>query len=122
FSKNIDLLDAHQWEIIILNYYPQLEKFYLNCYESINNDNQYPIYSGKINDFSSSFWIERQWIFYVEIKFLNIEYKIRPYNKKWYDDRNNSIINYSTNLTLNFIYDSIFEEIERTLTITKIYH
>ncbi|CAF1524429.1 unnamed protein product [Rotaria sordida] len=122
FSKNIDLLDAHQWEIIILKYYPQLEKFYLNYYESINNDNQYPIYSGKINDFSSSFWIERKWIFYVEINFLNIEYKIRPYNKKWYDDRNNNIINYSTNLTLKFIDDSIFEEIERTLTITKIYH
>ncbi|CAF3530126.1 unnamed protein product [Rotaria sp. Silwood2] len=101
FSKNIDLLDAHQWEIIILNYYPQLEKFYLNYYESINNDNQYPIYSGKINEFSSTFWIERTWIFYVEINFLNIEYKIRPYNKKWYDDRNNNIINYFTNLTLN---------------------
>ncbi|CAF1167279.1 unnamed protein product [Rotaria sordida] len=33
-----------------------------------------------------------------------------------------SVINYSTNLTLKFIYDSIFEEIERTLTITRIYH
>ncbi|CAF0898109.1 unnamed protein product [Rotaria sp. Silwood1] len=122
FSKNIDILDAYRWEIIILNYYPELEKFYLNYYESINNDNPYPIYCGKINEFSSSFWIQKKWIFYVEIKFLNIEYKIRPYNEKWYDDRSNNIINYSTNLTLKFIYDSILKEIERILTITNIYH
>ncbi|CAF1148836.1 unnamed protein product [Rotaria sp. Silwood1] len=72
-----------------------------------------PIYCGKINEFSSSCWIERKSIFYVEIKFINIEYKIRSYNKKWYDDINNNIINYSTNLTLKFLYDSILREIEQ---------
>ncbi|CAF3327288.1 unnamed protein product [Rotaria socialis] len=122
FSKNINFLDAHRWERIILSYYPQLEKFYLNYYECINNGNQHPINCGEINEFSSSFWIERKWIFYVEIKFMNIEYKIRPYNKKWYHDTNNNIINYSTNLTLTFIYDSILKDIELTLTVTKIYH
>ncbi|CAF1082188.1 unnamed protein product [Rotaria magnacalcarata] len=58
---------------------------------------------------------------------MNIEYKIRPYNKKWYHDTNNNIINYSTNLTSTFIYDSILKELnmlclmKSTSKIAKVY-
>jgi hypothetical protein len=45
----------------------------------MSNDNQYEIYSGQVNQFSSSFWIERKWIFDVEIKFVDVVYIIRPY-------------------------------------------
>ena len=62
-----------------LNNFPQLEKFYSTYYDRMNNNNEYPIYTGQINQFSSSFWIQRKWIFDVEIKFMNIEYIIRPY-------------------------------------------
>jgi hypothetical protein len=78
-SEDITFLDAHRWEKLILHNFPQLEKFYLICYDRRDNDNQYPIYSGQANQFSSSFWIQRKLIFDVEIKFTYIGYIIRPY-------------------------------------------
>ncbi|CAF3898435.1 unnamed protein product, partial [Rotaria sp. Silwood1] len=64
-SENIVFLDAHRWEQFISYYYPQLEKFYFTYYDRIDNDNQYEIYSQRIIQFSSTFWIKRQWIFHV---------------------------------------------------------
>jgi hypothetical protein len=54
-SKNIIFLDAYQWERLILQYYPQLEKFYFIYCDRLDNDNQYQIYTGRSNQFSSSF-------------------------------------------------------------------
>jgi hypothetical protein len=78
-SQNVIFLDAHRWEQLILNYYPQLEKFYFTYYDRVNSDDQYPIYSGQVNQFSSSFWIERKWIFDVQIDNTDIKYMIHPY-------------------------------------------
>lgn len=77
-SQNIIFLDAHRWEQIISRYYPQLEKFYFIYYDRMDNDNQYQIYSGGLNLFSSSFWIERKWIFNIEINNTDIKYMIYP--------------------------------------------
>jgi len=57
-SKNIIFLDAYQWERLILQYYPQLEKFYFTYYDHLDNDSQYQIYTERSNKFSSSFWIQ----------------------------------------------------------------
>jgi hypothetical protein len=78
-SKNIIFLNFHRLEKLILHYYPQLEKFYFTYYDRMNNDNQYEIYSGRVNQFSSSFWIERKWIFDVKIDNTWIKYIIYPY-------------------------------------------
>jgi hypothetical protein len=78
-SKNIIFLDASQWERLILQYYPQLEKFYFIYYESLDNNSQYQLYYGQINSFSSSFWIERKWIFNVKIDNTEIKYMVYPY-------------------------------------------
>ncbi|CAF0884045.1 unnamed protein product [Rotaria sordida] len=128
-SQNIIFLDAHRWEQLILHYYPQLEKFYLTYYDGINNNNQYPIYTGPVNQFSSSFWIQRKWIFYVKIDNTNIKYSIYPYKKTWYNYIDDNNIEYSTSTSLIFTnlrtwsYDEmIFEQIKRVLTITQIYH
>jgi hypothetical protein len=67
-SNDITFLDAHRWEQLISHYYHQLEKFYLSYYDRMGNGNQYPIYSGSINSFSSSFWIERKRIFKAQIE------------------------------------------------------
>jgi hypothetical protein len=40
---------------------------------------KYPIYPGGQNQFTSSFWIERQWTFEAEIIDESINYFIRPY-------------------------------------------
>jgi len=74
-SKNIIFLDAHRWEQIILNSYPQLEKFYFT-YSDRNTDQ---IYSGSINPFSSSFWIQRKWVFKVQIEGTEVRYLVYPH-------------------------------------------
>ncbi|CAF3010006.1 unnamed protein product [Rotaria sp. Silwood2] len=128
-SQNIIFLEAHRWEQLILHYYPQLEKFYLTYHDGINNNNQYPIYTGPVNQFSSSFWIQRKWMFHVKIDNTYIKYSIYPYKKTWYNYIDDNKIEYSTSTSLiftNFLtwsYDEmIFEQIKRVLTITQIYH
>ncbi|CAF3670838.1 unnamed protein product [Rotaria sp. Silwood1] len=130
-SKDISFLHACRWKQSILNYFPQLEEFYLIYNDDDDDDDEqnYPIYTERPNQFSSSFWIERQWLFEVEIKDISIKYTIRPYSKGWYYETNDNIIDCSTfiNLTFECIPDSIFDEerskeIERVLTITKIYY
>jgi len=78
-SEDITFLDAHRWEQLILNHFSQLEKFYLMYDDHINNEQKYPMYTGRSNQFFSSFWFERQWLFEAHIKYTNIEYTIRPY-------------------------------------------
>ncbi|CAF2123652.1 unnamed protein product [Rotaria magnacalcarata] len=128
-SQNIIFFDAHRWEQLILHYYPQLEKFYLTYYDGINNNNQYPIYTGPVNQFSSSFWIQRKWIFHVQINGIYNKYMIYPYKKTWYNYIDDNNIEYSTSTSLIFTHfltssydEMIFEQIKRVLTITKIYH
>ncbi|CAF3731105.1 unnamed protein product [Rotaria sordida] len=132
-SNDITFLHAYRWEQLILKNFPQLEKFYFIYDDLLDNEEKYPRFTGRSNQFSSSFWIERQWLFEAEIKDTDIEYTIRSYSKRWYDDMEDNIVNryvkYSTftNLTFECIPSSMFEEvmpkeIERVLTITKIYH
>ncbi|CAF4965151.1 unnamed protein product [Rotaria sp. Silwood1] len=132
-SKDITFLDAYRWEQLIFNYFPKLEKFYLFYDDQVDNEQEYPIYTGGMNKFSSSFWIKRQWLFEVEISGTHIEYIIRPYSKRWYDDIEHDIVNCSvehstfTDLTIEpmpcYVFENVvFKAIERILTITHIYH
>ncbi|CAF4393554.1 unnamed protein product, partial [Rotaria sordida] len=80
----------------------------------MDNNNQYLIYTGRVNQFSSSFWIQRKWIFHV---------------KQCYDYIEDDNIKYSTApslmlaIDLNGLYlEMLFERIKRVLTITQIYH
>jgi len=50
----------------------------------MDNNDQYPIYSGGLNQFSSSFWIERKWIFKAEAEGTDIKYLVYPY--RYIDD------------------------------------
>jgi hypothetical protein len=77
--EDITYLNANRWEKIILQYLPQLEEFYFQYFESLDDEDEYPVYSEGLNQFSSSFWIKRQWIFDVEIVRREIIYLIRPY-------------------------------------------
>jgi len=134
-----------------LQYYPESEKFYFTHCDGLDNDNQYQIYTGRSNPFSSSFSIQRKWIFGVKIDSTEIKYTIYPYryiekfllqnkdnfyfssSKKWYDTTKDNVVTCSvehftfTNLTLEYILDFIFEnavekQIEHVLRITQIYH
>ncbi|CAF1479062.1 unnamed protein product [Rotaria sordida] len=107
-SNDITFLHAYRWEQLILKNFPQLEKFYFIYDDLLDNEEKYPRFTGRSNQFSSSFWIERQWLFEAEIKDTDIEYTIRSYSKRWYDDMEDNIVNryvkYSTFTNLTFEY------------------
>jgi hypothetical protein len=68
-------VNAHRWEQLILHYFSGLEKFYLKYFDFLYNDLQ----SRTVNQFVSSFWLERQWIFEAETESELTIYSIRPY-------------------------------------------
>jgi hypothetical protein len=59
-SQDIVFLSAYRWEQLIIKSLPQLEEFHLRYYERVDGKYKYPIYLGGANQFTSSFWIERQ--------------------------------------------------------------
>jgi hypothetical protein len=79
YGQDIAFLNAHQWENLILRTFPQLEEFYLRYHDEVGDEYEYPAYPQGPNQFSSSFWIERQWTFEAEIVGESIIFSIRPY-------------------------------------------
>ncbi len=138
--QDINYLVANRWEKLILQCLPQLEKFYLEYDEYTDDDFEFPTYPGELNQFTSSFWIERQWIFEAEITSEYMKYSIHPYRytekrlvyeidyllsfrKRWYEFE----VSKSARLTLAYIIvdevdQVISEEIERVLNVEQIYH
>ncbi|CAF2975458.1 unnamed protein product [Rotaria sp. Silwood2] len=132
-SEDINYLDAILWEQLILKYMPQIEKFDLRYYETIYEDFESPTYFNEPHHFSTSFWIERQWIFEAEISGSAIIYAIRPYKKRWYeymeDDIDKSSIEFSESIRLSITYnlleesyESLIMDINRVLNVTLIHH
>lgn len=77
--EDITYLDASRWKEIISKYFSQLEKFYLKYYASRGNSSPTRLYRGTVNQFASSFWIKRQWIFEVQRDLEFITYSVQPY-------------------------------------------
>jgi hypothetical protein len=77
--EDIDYLDAYRWERFLLQNLPELERFYLKYSAHFATNYATPMYFGKQNQFSSSFWLERQWVLEIEIDFENLIYSIHPY-------------------------------------------
>jgi hypothetical protein len=148
-SEDIAYLNARRWEEFILQDLPQLEKFSLQYYEWIDDDEEHEskINFGGSNPFLSSFWIERQWLLDVEIEGENIIYSIGPYKyivknfskinqfisfrKRWYEQPNvgNSTMEFSksSRLSLSYIpssesYQLLIMHIENILNVTQIHH
>jgi hypothetical protein len=145
-------LDANRWEKLILNKLPQLEKFYLKYSAYFKENYQTPMYFGKRDQFSSSFWLERRWMLDIETEFENLIYSIRPYKyarnkcvtlnffflfrKRWYEydtqyKMKNSFdqLSKSTRLTIDNACPeqwtktkSLSDYINHALTVTQIYH
>jgi hypothetical protein len=66
-SNDKTYLNAKRLEQLILQYFPQLEKFHLEYNIWFVNDSTSEMYIDKLNEFFSSFWIERQWMINAEI-------------------------------------------------------
>jgi hypothetical protein len=91
YYDDVTYLNGHRWEQLILQSLPQLEEFYLKYHEYReyhNYEDESLQYLGEPNQFTSSFWMARQWIFETEIDIFNIIYSVRPYryiNKMFLD-------------------------------------
>jgi hypothetical protein len=89
--QDITYLYGYRWEELIQEYLPQLENFSLKYIEYIDEDFVFPVYLEELNQFSSSFWIERQWIFETEIDYEHILYSIRSYKYVWVTETFSSV-------------------------------
>ncbi|CAF3862441.1 unnamed protein product [Rotaria sp. Silwood1] len=127
-TNDITYLDGYRWEQLILNCFPQLEKFYFIYNEQFKNAENSLLFPGKQNQFSSAFWIERKWLFEVEINYPYIQYTIRPFSNRWYHYPKYNIEHSTVNcltfesfLQYTFI-ETIFKKIQYILTVTQIYY
>ncbi|CAF4646210.1 unnamed protein product, partial [Rotaria sp. Silwood2] len=84
---NIAYLDASRWQRLIEHYMYHLSIFDFEHLMRIENVENIQVYHAIINQFVSSFWIERQWFFahqhcsqYGRMKF----YSTQPYRRKQY--------------------------------------
>jgi hypothetical protein len=76
----IPLIYMLRWKQLIQDYFPQLNKFYLTYFNHRYNDNhQDEICSKELNEFYSSFWIERKWVLNIEIDENYIKFRIHPF-------------------------------------------
>jgi len=75
---DITYLNTHRWEQLIIKHMPQLRKLYLTHRQS-EIDLEDISLSELVNQFTSSFWIERQWFLECMIDCTGIHYSIRPY-------------------------------------------
>jgi hypothetical protein len=63
----------------------QLETFYLKFNETNDEDVRDGDYLWPDDQFISSFWLERNWIFQAEIHTATIIYSIYPHRKTWHE-------------------------------------
>ncbi|CAF3806063.1 unnamed protein product [Adineta steineri] len=96
YTDDMNYLHAFRWENLLLKHLPNLEEFYLKSITTFENNHQPSIYQGKINEFFSSFWCQRQWILEINIDSNEIIYYIHSHKKRWYEfnieEKNNSTI------------------------------
>ncbi|CAF1122191.1 unnamed protein product [Adineta steineri] len=119
-AKDMNYLNADRWEKFILKYLSQLEKFHLICefHGSCRRSTS--------NSFNSSFWIERQWIFEIEINLDIFIYSIHPYKKRWFEyDSQYTMINSSKFMQIILTITCYTDEwyyLRRILTAGEVYH
>ncbi|CAF3933206.1 unnamed protein product [Adineta steineri] len=127
---DMSYLSARRWEHFLQENLSQLEKFYFKKTVYFSENNQTPMYFGEKNEFNSTFWIERRWIFKVENDFENLIYSIEPYKKKWYEyGSKSSQLSKSVEFEIHDVSPEqwrksikINDHIYHALTITQIYH
>ena len=78
-STDKSFLDADRWERFILENIPLLSKFIYHYIDIINQNFKISPYHLLINRFTSSFWIDRKWIFKILVEDDKLIYLVRPY-------------------------------------------
>jgi hypothetical protein len=65
-SENLEYLSAERWQKLILEYLPHLRKFKFAYEEKVFENFQLNFSHEQMKQFTSSFWIERQWYFGIQ--------------------------------------------------------
>ena len=76
---NGDFLDSYRWERLIEKHITQLNRFVLNHTELFDQDFHLDPVHRLIKAFTSSFWVDHQWIFRLSIQQNQLTYLIIPY-------------------------------------------
>lgn len=77
--KDGSYLDATRWKQLILQDLPQLKEFEFKYYRYASDDEVERSSYDEHNRFTSSFWLQRQWIYEVTIDDEQFIYSISPY-------------------------------------------
>ncbi|CAF4767387.1 unnamed protein product, partial [Rotaria sp. Silwood2] len=72
-------LNADRWERFISKNMTSLIKFIFRYSDTIDDEFEINFYHSLINRFTSSFWIDRKWIFKLLTKDDELIYSISPY-------------------------------------------
>ncbi|CAF1074655.1 unnamed protein product [Adineta steineri] len=113
--QNRTYLDGNRWEQLIKEYMPQLEKFYFNFTQDIDDDREINLSDstdGFINRFNSPFWSERKWVREIEVYCESMVFSIHPYKKEWIDLREHT--NIDTYSKQNSTKDNYISNREKT--------
>lgn len=79
FSNDIDYLNAYQWEQLISKHFLHLQTLHFLYDGDLDHVIQSFEYLQPTNQFTSSFWTERRWMFQVDILSNNINFSIHPH-------------------------------------------
>ncbi|CAF1131356.1 unnamed protein product [Adineta steineri] len=78
-------LDADRWKRLIENYIPNLQEFIYEYPGYEYNDYETTSLDTNFNQFISPFWMNKGWIFELEINNKEISFSIHPHKKIWFD-------------------------------------
>jgi hypothetical protein len=77
--EDIDYLDTNLWEVFLIQDLSYLDKFYFKYITRCQKYYETSMILGKRDQFLSTFWLQRQWILEMDIKYEKLIYSIRPY-------------------------------------------
>ncbi|CAF4112403.1 unnamed protein product, partial [Adineta steineri] len=84
-GANKAYLDANRWQRLIKKYIPNLHKFIYEYPGYEYNDYETTSLDTTFNQFISPFWLNKGWIFELEINNKEISFSIHPHKKIWFD-------------------------------------
>lgn len=77
--KDTSYLDAARWEEIILRDLSQLKEFQLKYYRYASDEKEFEKADGEHNRFTSPFWLQRRWIYELNIDDEQFVHSVYPY-------------------------------------------
>ena len=78
-SRDKTYLDAHRWKRIISQNISSLEIFSFYYSEIIDENFQMNFFYSLLNNFKTSFWIDRKWVFKVLAHENQLTYSVQPH-------------------------------------------